>query len=959
MADALRKLLKRHEVVAPSLSNGSDENLSPVKKLAASPCGSSDSPIPMYFQLPKHVVTDEFFVPIEKIVLTEVSSLFGPADGDQLRCKTEPLDSNHGTPPTDPIVSEEEEKLHRCEICDDKVDVGSYDGELASKLVEHATIHADKPFEQRCSECSFKDAHRMEVVCHITTAHDRGLSLSIIPDDRREELQQLTRQCFPQHEEAVNSAVLETVASMFSSRPRTSTQATNKARRSAPGVQSRHVSKNYQSEKCRKCSMLHQDVTPSGLSSHVWSHAKFARYICKICGWHSYTRSHLAKHLDSTHPNEPHVIEDSIDAKMVEDIMAEATVCYPKNAKMLKKWMAEKLQPLVGGGTADNAAMPQAASRKRQHPQSSTANGALAYPMTDVPTPKVPASQAVANQCLLCGSSSSIMQSVYQNARKLVNHARTHLSARPFCCSECGHESKIKNTVSAHIKAMHAGKGDVVDKSTPEFIAQLKECCRRLYPLQVDVCEHHLDITHMNLKSDGLTLAAEAVPRVKDWTCKICHHRLHIDAPSRVVKGLVEHSMRHITWHKAYKCSVCLHACHTEDNLSNHIRVVHHGNGHQLKSFTPDYCAELRLQTLNGFAITPALVDAQLEKLQDIKDGLCTSAPQPRSATLNKAATGSANSTSGTSGMNGPRVCKECGFKSNVGSDKLMSRSIVNHTLTHITYCPFRCAVCAYPAKNRSSFYRRVNVDHKCGDNIVLETTAEFYDELMSKCMNNFSLSKEVLRGWLNRFEPRNSTDWNLPLNNQQLNYYIDDDTDPQQPSTSALWPSSSSANDTSHEPVPFSDLFHVFNDLPANAPTEHKLVKQEPVTSEVGSSAATSASFRGHGNQQSANDVAILRNQLAQTEARAAAEIAELKAMLEVKEQENRMLRTELAEANSTQTRIELQRKEEELEEMRHKQRAVYLHVGELSTECKMLKDEVELLKNKNKPSIVTIDID
>ncbi|CAJ0568119.1 unnamed protein product, partial [Mesorhabditis spiculigera] len=186
------------------------------------------------------------------------------------------------------------------------------------------------------------------------------------------------------------------------------------------------------------------------------------------------------------------------------------------------------------------------------------------------------------------------------------------------------------------------------------------------------------------------------------------------------------------------------------------------------------------------------------------------------------------------------------------------------------------------------------------------QITAEFYDELMSKCMNNFSLSKEVLRGWLNRFEPRNSTDWNLPLNNQQLNYYIDDDTDPQQPSTSALWPSSSS-----HEPVPFSDLFHVFNDLPANAPTEHKLVKQEPVTSEVGSNAATAAPFRGPGNQQCSNDVAILRNRLAQSEARAAAEIAELKAMLEVKEQENRMLRTELADANSTQTRIELQRKE------------------------------------------------
>ncbi|CAJ0587988.1 unnamed protein product, partial [Mesorhabditis spiculigera] len=165
--------------------------------------------------------------------------------GTEMVC-FQPLDSNHGTPPTDPI------------ICDGQVDVGSYDGELASKL---------------------------SGTCH----------------DSRDKL--------------VRATAVRNVRSKM--------RIAWRMQHAAP-----------------RCN------APSGLSSHVWSHAKFARYICKFAVGTPTHEAILLSTWTPTHPNELHVIEDSIDAKMVEDIMAEATDCYPKNAKMLKKWMAEKLQPL-------------------------------------------------------------------------------------------------------------------------------------------------------------------------------------------------------------------------------------------------------------------------------------------------------------------------------------------------------------------------------------------------------------------------------------------------------------------------------------------------------------------------------------------------------------------------------------------------------------------------------------
>ncbi|CAJ0573000.1 unnamed protein product, partial [Mesorhabditis spiculigera] len=707
--------------------------------------------------------------------------------------------------------------------------------------------------------------------------------------------------------------------------------------------------------KCAQCSqevVAQPDQVSHALVNHSRQHMRQQPFACSACGVLAKTSTIMRAHNIQAHNGNAQV--QHLSASHYSETLKEMCIKnFPLDADaIIKDFFAE---PTV---TRSAAEVKQIQNGEQTRPKS----------LIDL-------TRTI--KCEICSRPFVRALKLTETLQKLINHANLHLKSKPYGCSDCSFTAKTMKCVRQHQQICHENHGIVVKHSSPEFIYELKTVTKNCFPDQAEDCEIVID--RQAAQAESLDEPTEIGTPFGENTCRKCLRTLATPITARRVSNILDHVATHINY-KPYRCSKCTCCCRDKAWMKRHLRREHQGEGFLIHAFTDEYCVKWRNMTLANFIIDAALVDKAINRLRS-KPGTSSVADEELGTALQ---------------------CKRCNQLIYAGKSPITtSARIIKHTMSHMEFKPYRCSSCNFETHDRFELKRRRVDEHCCGASMVDESTSNFYDEKLvniygqklkpgrkvrqvidleaeegngedESCEivdgNYFTeisaamiktISESVGQAMENGFTIPESPDVK-PEKSALEEEMADDDEDPElleQQTDEEMDEPDDVENEDDVKPDIAQLLAQASSSNSSPQPQAH--VKQEPLDV----SPIDDSVYFDPQSEESLID-GIMDHRLIE-------ELEQVKAELEEKATANKKLMEKLNEAekqneafrrelvskaaiiNGLNEKREMLRKELETKTadnvaMNEKQQKLYAHIGEMSTENKILKDDIEELKKQ-----------
>ncbi|CAJ0934531.1 unnamed protein product, partial [Mesorhabditis belari] len=204
--------------------------------------------------------------------------------------------------------------------------------------------------------------------------------------------------------------------------------------------------------KCENCSTevnLLKGV--SSFFSHAATHLLTMQYKCSECDCSKTDKETMVNHIQSEHNGCGEPIDAIDDDESLEET---AKKCFPKYQNLIETTALRK-RMRMGTNEDDQDKAPM-------------------------------------ELCRVCGNSirPSTNPKLQVTEHGFLNHVRTHLEKKQYCCSICGMEIALRTNCSKHVNSQHGKKGQVVDRMDEEFIDLLVNSSKKCFPMHAKLFDN-------------------------------------------------------------------------------------------------------------------------------------------------------------------------------------------------------------------------------------------------------------------------------------------------------------------------------------------------------------------------------------------------------------------------------------------------------------------------------------
>ncbi|CAJ0569557.1 unnamed protein product, partial [Mesorhabditis spiculigera] len=461
---------------------------------------------------------------------------------------------------------------------------------------------------------------------------------------------------------------------------------------------------------CSNAICRHQ---PYQLAQHTVAHLAFRPWKCSVCEYTTTRKGDLQVHLNAQHQGTGRAV-DNRTAEYFDALEAKINANFPAHSSAIAKYIREQKKALEFRDASDHADDNRQECRKL-------------------------------SSCMECRTPMRSTSAPY-----LVRHSLSHLSFRPWKCSVCACTRSEKDKLQTHLNAQHHGNGWAIDNRTAEFYDELEAETKTDFPAHSSAIAKYIrgrkkaagfqdasdnasrhDMTPVTPgkglavkrrwpTDDNPTDSEEEEYRQTTPVCMQCSTAISCADPCQVAR----HSVAHLTF-RPWKCSVCPYTTTRKGNLQKHLKERHHGNGRVLDNRTAEYYDALEAKTKANFPAHSSAIAKYIgchKEALGFEDSKDHEEDQPQDGRKIS-------------------VCKEC--KNSIGSTNALH--LIRHSLTHLTFRPWKCSVCTFTAKPKSVVKTHLNVQRQGNGRVIDNRTAQYYDALKEKAQANFPGRAKVI----------------------------------------------------------------------------------------------------------------------------------------------------------------------------------------------------------------------
>ncbi|CAJ0575771.1 unnamed protein product, partial [Mesorhabditis spiculigera] len=380
-----------------------------------------------------------------------------------------------------------------CEMCHDITDLGDDDEAVISMAVLHASAHSS--FQRySCDTCTFTATDPRPFEKHLSSFHKgEGKMEDRMNPKMFAEHCDLAKTCFPEF-----ILQLDDFSGVYPYEDQQSAARDVKRRKlsdadmsEAGGSGTSSFALKFQAKiepttepvqvlspgamppmtVCKKCN-VHLDLTRSKVAAlyrHALSrHITVSTYKCSECPYMGTHMSDMDLHLQKAHDGAASAMPE-ITEEFVRIAQEETHHCFPRFGNLIaecatRKWLSRALV----GDDEDG----------RVHTET----------------------------CRIC--SNVIRPSVNQRGsiteQAFLNHVRTHLDRKQFCCSVCGMEIALRTNCSKHVSTQHTGMGAlIVDRMDAQLLATVTQTAKKCFPGHDDIFDAYKRRTELTMRSSS------------------------------------------------------------------------------------------------------------------------------------------------------------------------------------------------------------------------------------------------------------------------------------------------------------------------------------------------------------------------------------------------------------------------------------------------------------------------